>query len=127
MGNLEHSTDGVGRLFGSTGPLENLTFDGCDLRPYLDAFLDAPLFPKAIHPNSSPVIKELIIDHPVQSFYDKVYTAAIVGLTRLQHARGLPFERVEFCTKVSSPVVDELTAFVDTLECCEEVPLDGED
>jgi hypothetical protein len=45
-GNLELVTNAVGRLSGSMGPLENLTLDGCDLRPYLDAFLDTPLFPK---------------------------------------------------------------------------------
>jgi len=103
LGNLEPVTNAVGRLFGSMGPLENLTLDGCDLRPYLDPFLDTPLFPEAIQPTSFPPIKELVIIDPVQSFHDdKVYAAAAVKLTRSQYMRGVPFERVEFCTRVPS-------------------------
>ena len=114
-GNLELVTNAVGRLLGSMGPLENLTLDGCDLRPYLDAFLDAPQFPEAIQPTSFPPIKELAIISPVQSFHDdKVYADAIVKLTRSQHTRGVPFERVEL--KVPPLVIDELTAFVETME-----------
>jgi hypothetical protein len=57
-----------------------------------DAFLDTPLFPKAIQPASFPPVKELVITNPVQSLHnDKVYAAAIVKLARSQHTRGVPF------------------------------------
>ena len=113
-GNLELVTNAVGRLFGSMGPLENLTLGGCDLRPYLDAFLDTPLFPEAIQPTSFPPIKELAIINPVQSFHDdKVYAAAIVKLARSQCSRGVPFERVKL---EAPPLISELAAVVDTVE-----------
>ena len=126
-GDLEPVANAVGRLFGSMGPLENLTLDGCDLRPYLDPFLDTPLFPEAIQPASFPPIKELAIIDPVQSFHhDKVYATAVVKLTRSQHIREVPFERVKFCTTVPSLVIGELVAFVHTVEWYGE-PLPDED
>jgi len=116
-GNLELVAKGVGQLFGSMGPLESLSLDCCDLRPYLDAFLDTPLFPEAIQPASFPPIKELAIINPVQSFYDdKVYAAAIVKFARSQYAREVPFERVVLRAIVPPLVVDELVAFVNTVE-----------
>jgi len=115
--NLEPITSAIGRLLGSMGPLENLTLDNCDLRPYLDAFLDTPLFPEAIQPASFPPIKELAIIDPVQSFYyDEVYSAAIVKLARSQHAKGVLFERVDHHAIVLPLVVDEPAAFVNTVE-----------
>jgi len=99
------------------GPLENLTLEDCDLRPYLDAFLDTPGVPKVVPPASFPPIKELAIIDPVQSLHkDKVYAAAIVKLARSQHARGVPFERVVLHPAVPPRVIDEL-AFVDAVEC----------
>jgi len=97
--NFGLATEGVGQLLGSMGPLENLTLDGCDIRPYLDAFLDTPLFPESIQPTSFPPIKELAIIHPMQSFHDEeVYGSAIVEFARSQKARGIPFERMTFFT-----------------------------
>jgi len=109
------------------GPLENLTLDGCDLRPYLDPFLDTQLFPEAIQPTSFPPIKELVIANPVQSFHDKVYAAAAVKLTRSQHAREVPFERVEFRTTVPTLMIDELVGFVDMVEWYEETVSDRDE
>ena len=107
------ATEGVGRLLGSMGPLENLTLDGCDLRPYLDAFLNTPLFPELIQPTSFPPIKELAIIRPVQSFCDEeVYGAAIVEFARSQEARGMALKRVKLYTTVPSLLVGELVAFV---------------
>ena len=126
-GNLELVTNAVGRLLGSMGPLENLTLDGCDLRPYLDAFLDTPLFPRAIQPSSFPPIKELVIINPVQSFHDdKVYAAAIVKLARSQYTRGVPVKRVKLRTTVPPPVIGELADFVSAVEWCE-TPLDEDE
>ena len=107
------------------GPLENLTLDGCNLRPYLNTFLDTPIFPETIHPASFPAIKEFSIFHPVQSFRNKVYSTAIVELARSQHARGIPFEHVKFRMKVPSLVVDELVAFVGAVEYYEDTLSDG--
>jgi len=127
-GNLEPVVNAVGRLLGSMGPLENLTLDGCDLRPYLDPFLDTPLFPKAIQPTSFPPIKELVIVDPVQPFHDNtVYAAAIVKLVRSQHAREVRFERVEFRTTVPALVIDELAAFVGRVEWYDETVSDGDE
>jgi len=126
--NLEPVTNAVGRLFGSMGPLENLTLDGCNLHPYLDPFLDTPLFPEAIQPTSFPPIKELVIVDPVQSLHDNmVCAAAIVKLVKSQHARGVPFERVEFRTTVPTPVIDELAGFVGRVEWYDETVSDGDE
>ena len=103
------------------GPLDNLTLDNCDLRPYLDAFLDTPLFPNAVQLASFPPIKELVVINPVQSFCDdRVYAAAIAKLAKSQHAREIPFERVELRTIVPTLVIDELATFVNTVECHDE-------
>ena len=127
-GNLEPIVDAVGRLFRSMGPLENLTLDGCDLRPYLDPFLDTPLFPEAIKPTSFPPIKKLVIIDPVQPFCNNtVYAAAIVKLVRSQHEREVRFERVEFRTTVPTLVIDELADFVGRVEWYEETVSDGDE
>jgi len=127
-GNIEPVANAVGRLFGSMGPLENLTLDGCDLRPYLDPFLDTPVFPKSIQPTSFPPIKEFVIINPVQSFHDdKVYAAAIVKLMESQHTRGVPFERVKFRTVVPTLVIDGMVAFVGRVEWYDGTVSDGDE
>ena len=114
------ATEGVGRLLGSMGPLESLTLDSCDLRPYLDAFLDTPLFPEAIQPTSFPPIKEFAIIHPMHSSREELYGLAIVEFARSQEARGIRIERLKFFfTGVPSLLMDELVAFVDAVECCD--------
>ena len=126
-GNLELVTDVVGRLLGFMGPLEKLSLYGCDLRPYLDPFLDSPLFPKAIQPTSFHPIKTLAIINPLQSLHDEVYAAAIVKLAKSQHARKVPFEVVLLSpTAPSPPVKYELVAFVDWVGLYDE-PLSDED
>ena len=97
------------------GPPENLALDGRDLRLYLDAFLDAPFFPEVIHPVSFPAIQEFVTIRPVRSFHSKVYVATIVELARSQPTRGVPFEPMDFCTRVPFLVADELVTFVDTI------------
>jgi len=126
-GNLEPVVNAVGQLFVSMGPLENLTLDGCDLRPYLDPFLDTPLFPKAIQPTSFPPIKKLVIVDPVQPFHDQVYATAVVKLMGSQHARGIRFERVEFRTAVPTLVIDELAAFVGRVKWYDETVSDRDE
>ena len=135
-GNPKLITKAVGRLLRSMGPLENLTLDNCDPRPYLDAFLDTPLFPKAIQPTSFPPVKELTIINPVQLFYHKEYATAIVRLARSQHAREVPFESVVFRmivplaffrTMVPLVAIDELAAFVNTVKLYDETPSDEDE
>ena len=124
-GNLELATNDVGRLFGSMGPLEKLTLDECDLRPYLDPFLDTPQFPDAIQLASFPSIKKLVIINPIQSLHDEVHASAVVQLARSQYTRGIPIGFVTFRTSVPFLVVDELVRWVSAVEHYE-TPL-GED
>lgn len=85
----------VGSLFGSMGPLDKLCLDACDLRPYLDPFLETPLFPDLIQPTSIPPVKELTIINPIQSLcHNDAYAAAVVKLAKSQHTRGMPFDHV---------------------------------
>lgn len=55
-GNLGLATNDIGRLLGCMGSLERLTLHDCDLRPFLDAFLETPQFPEAF-----PHIKKLAV------------------------------------------------------------------
>jgi hypothetical protein len=78
-------TDEVGQLFGSMGPLDELTISHSDLRPYfLPPFEEPVTFPK---------IKELTISHPIYISPEK-HKTAIVAFARRQHALGIPLERV---------------------------------
>lgn len=53
----------------------------CDLLPYLNAFLETPLFPD-IQPPFFP-IKQLTIINPIQSLHDnETYAAAVVKLVK---------------------------------------------
>ena len=116
-GDLKLATSDVGKLLGSIGPLEEFTLESCDLRPYLDAFLDTPLFPDAFHPAAFPLVGWLAIIDPMQSFCNNgMYAAAIVKLAESQHARGAPFERMAFNTRVPFAVIQELLLFVDTVD-----------
>ena len=125
---LELATEGVGRLFESMGPLENLTLNGSDLRPYLDAFFDNPRFPEAIQPTSFPPIKELVVVYPMMLFHEEAtYEAAIVELARSQDARGMPLESVKFYTEAPLLLIDELAAFVGTVEYHDHSPINCTD
>ena len=119
-GNLELAIIDVGKLWESMGSLNKLVLRGCDLRPYLDAFLETPLFPglalvqlTLFHP-----IKELTIIHPIQSLWDnEAYAAAIVELAKLQFAEGVPFEVMTFEPPVPPWVVEKLLLSVNTIQC----------
>ena len=116
-GDLNLATSDVVELLGSMELLERFTLKRCDLRPYLDAFLDTPSSPDAIHRTSFPRIGKFTIVDPVQSFCDdSVYAAAIVRLAKSQLARGLPFDCMEFYTRVPSSVVEELLLSVNTVD-----------
>ena len=102
----------VGKLLGSLGMLEQLTLEGCDLRPYLDAFLAIPLFPDAIQPTSFPPIKVFSIIDPIQSLYgDGVYADAIVKLARSQHTREIPFQNIRLPLGVPSNLYKVLKGY----------------
>ena len=90
---LRSMANEVGRLFKSVGPLDELALHGCDLRPYLAPFLGLPEFEDMEQPITFPPIKELTISHPLMVDNEECM-AAIVELTKSQHALGVPFERV---------------------------------
>ena len=110
----------VGELFNALGPLDELTLDRCDLRPYfhsplntLEGYIEEPVV--------FPSIKKLTISHPVYSS-DGQFTAAIVGLVRSHYTRGIPFERVMIRNE-SMPVgmEEELKLWVRSVEYCHEL------
>jgi hypothetical protein len=83
--------NGVGRLFRSLPPLDELSLHRCDLRPYLYSFLSLPQ-DGIEEPAVFPQIKELTISNPLSISYEEC--TAIVDLAKSQHARGIPFKRV---------------------------------
>ena len=98
---LAQITSEVKQLFKSVGPLDALTLDVSDLRPYLASFLEPPESCDATQPDGFPPIKELMITQPSWAPAIEECLAAIAELEKSQHALGMPFERV--VTHVSSP------------------------
>ena len=122
--NVLHIQNEVGRLFKTLGPLEGLMLELCDMRPYLDPFIEPP------EPEDSgiresvvfPPIQELVISHPL-FLSDEQFTAAIVGLAKSQHARGIPFESVTiYAYNMSTDVEEELRPWVGNAEYSHEEP-----
>ena len=110
------------RLFTSMGPLEELSLDVVDLRPYLAPFLDLPEFQEMKQPDAFPAIKELTITERSKEPLQEECMAAIVEWAKSQYALGVPFERVIFRMK-DSPVamVERLGPWVGTVHSGEEM------
>ena len=97
---------GVGQLFKSVGPLEELVLHHCSVQAYL-----APFFPPT---------KELTISHPLQStFVD--FDTAMGELAKSQHALGVPFERVTVrMDRLPVEMAEMLRPWVGAVHCYEE-------
>jgi hypothetical protein len=109
----------VGQLFKSVGPLEELTFDCCDLRSYL-IFLDLPEPYDIEQPVAFPAVKELTILHPVTPRNER--TAIIVRLAKSQYALGVPFERVTVrMENLPTAIAEGLGPWVGAVDVCEQV------
>jgi hypothetical protein len=114
---LRGIANGIGRLFGSVGPLDELTIRGFDLRSYLAPFLDLPEFQDMDQPIVFPPIKELTISHPMMMDNNE-RMAAIVELAKSQHALGVPFERVTICPgMLPAEMVEMLESWVSVADC----------
>ena len=108
-------------LFGSLGPLDELTIDGCDLHTY---------FPPVVGESydsqcgwiAFPLIKTLAVLHPSMEEHEEECMNAIIELAELQHTKGTPFERVTVRAE-ALPVAmeDRLRPWVGIADCCEEV------
>jgi hypothetical protein len=85
-------------LFEFVGPLEELVLD-IDLRPFLSPFFDPPELQASTKLGVFPSIKGLTITEQPEKPFDEECVAGIVELAKLQHMRGVPFERVVFHTK----------------------------
>ena len=87
----------VGQLFKSMGPLEELTLDASDLRPYFAPFIDDhPDFDDAKRSYTYPQIKVLTIATGLRGPLEADSEAAIVEFTKFQHTKGVPLELVVF-------------------------------
>ena len=115
---LRSTANEVRRLFGSVGPLDELTLRGPDLRSYL-----APFLPEFKYMNQSvvfPPIKWLTISHPLMVDREECMVA-IVELAKSQHALGIPFERVTVrAEELPAGMVEMLEPWVGVADCCEE-------
>ena len=117
----------VGGLFGSLGPLDQLTLDSLDshiLIPFLDLlgskFLSQPIV--------FPPIRELTISHPSMGPIDEAeFADAIVELAKSQYERGIPFEHVTIRTrKLDTTVAERLRQWVGVVDYFEEWQIIGE-
>ena len=118
---LRSMADEVRRLFGSVGPLEELTLRDLDLRLYLTPFLSLPGFEDMEQPIIFPSIKALNILHPLMFGGGEKYMVAVVELAKSQHALGVPFERVTVrARKLPAGMAEMLGSWVSIADCCEE-------
>jgi hypothetical protein len=117
----------VRELFESTGPLDVLTLDVFDLRPYLAPFPRLPEFCGMDQSNGFPPIKKLAISQPSRAPAERECMAAVVELAKSQYAAGVPFERVTIRTENPPPGVAEwLQPWVDAVHCCNEMCVGGD-
>jgi hypothetical protein len=104
----------VGQLFSSLGPLDEVTIYHCDLQPYL------PLFRKGVNERLVlfPSTKKLTLSHPINL---SEYETEVVVLAKLQHARGMPFERIVIrSVEMLKDLEEGLKPWVGGVEyCCE--------
>ena len=108
------------RLFGSVGPLDELTLRGFDLHSYLTPFLNLPEFEDMEQSIIFPPIKELTISHPLMVDGGECMVA-VVELAKSQHALGVAFERVTVRSgKLPAGVREMLEPWVGVADCCEE-------
>jgi len=116
-----HIANGLGRLFKSLGPLEELTIYCCDLQPYLPPSFHTPEFSGIEEPVVFPPVKDLTITHPLFSS-DEQCVAAIVGLAAWQHLLGVPFERVTIrMGRTPAAMAEGLRQWVGTVYCYDEM------
>ena len=107
-------------IFEGLGPLETLTICGCNLYLYLAGFSELGNMKEPI---VFPHIRHLTISHPSMEGSKDEYMDAIVDLTKSQHARGMPFERVTVRAESLPAVMEErLRQWVSVMDCCEEDP-----
>jgi hypothetical protein len=110
-----------GRLFKSLGPLDELTIYRCDVQPYFYFFLGI-LEGRIEVPVVFPPIKQLTISHPMCPSEEE-FRAATMGLARLRHALGVPFERVIIrAGGLPAGLEEELRPWVGSAEYCYEDP-----
>lgn len=113
----------IGLLFNSLGPLERLIISHCDVHVYLTPFLHPQEHHSTERLVTFPPVKELAILHPMSlARGDSICTEAILGLARLQHALGVPFERVTVCmeTLPTTLFAEDLGQWVGVVNCYEE-------
>ena len=115
--------DEVGKLFGSMGPLDELSIEGCDIRVYLGSILDIPEFDFLDQKIVFPPIKDLTISHPSIDDYDDEEDGdlnGVVDLAESQHVRGIPFERVSVYAEVlPEGMAEKLRQWVGVVNCRE--------
>jgi hypothetical protein len=108
-------------LFDSLGPLDKLRIHGCDLHTFFDAFLDRPRFDNS-KPVVFPQVKKLVVLHPLMEIDETECSKAIVGLAKLQHSLGIPFEFVKVrMWNLPAGMAEELEQWVDVVDCDEEI------
>ena len=126
--NSRYFANEFGRLLRSVGPLDLLSVYGCDPHFYLAPFLNLPEYINTEHPIVYPPIKELCVHHPAMLHHEEECISAIVGLAKSQHARGIPFERLELLMEtLPAGIAERLTPWVGVVECDESPCVNPED
>ena len=113
---LTHVAKEAVQLFKSVGPLEELTLNVVDLRPYLAPCLGLPEFRDVKQPDVFPAIKELTIVGRLKESLKEECMTAVVEWAKSQHSLGVPFECVTF--RVRDPpftMVERLGPWVGTV------------
>ena len=95
---------------------------GCDLHSYLTPFLNRSSGNGLEQPFVFSTVKELTISHPITPHNREECAMAIAELAKLQHAVGIPFERVTVCMeRLPRSMAEMLRPWVGVVDCYEEL------
>jgi hypothetical protein len=109
------SADVVVELFRCLGPLDELTFDGCNLEMFLAPFINLPEFGRFAR--VFPHVKKLTISEG--QMVDKwFYMDTIVELAKSQYEQGKPLEHVVVgMSGIPAEMVEKLREWVGAADC----------
>jgi hypothetical protein len=107
--------DVVGELFRCLGPLDELTFDGCDLEIFLAPFINLPEYQHFAR--VFPHVRKLVISEG-QEVEEQHCMDAIVELAKSQYEQDKPLEHVVVGVRgIPAEMVEKLREWVGTVDC----------
>ena len=115
---LKRVANDIERLFKSLGPLDELTLDVSDLRPYFAPFIDPPKSHRMRQSFTYPKIAHLTVGDRSRGFSGGASMVGIVEFAMSLHSLGVPLERVVLQARVPLvEVAERLRLWVGEVQC----------